>query len=336
MPSRGERDQLESRKRKSMASQDLGYEAFDGQGDDYRNDRRPVKDRKENRESRDSDYGVKERRAAGRRYDVQAPDTSIVSGRSNSDQIREADLEREASEKKCEDLAAELWSLEKRLIEPEHRLLKHTAGILQMTHKGPKTNPGEDTRQGGIPGKPGKMSLMREAFIGNWIPWICLLVLFGMNQTLETSSSEKSKEHMQLISTTEQKLEDLNSALREVIIKANPDASHKPVPRARTNSQGKPTEAGETLQDHLDYLEQGIATLDLEHSTARRKADELNASMEGTLEELNREVKGLLSPTHPELQEPPSNHGTANWFEGATELFPGCYCLGRRGTYKGG
>lgn len=61
-----------------MASQDLGYEAFDGQGDDYRNDRRPVKDRKENRESRDSDYGVKERRAAGRRYDVQAPDTSIV------------------------------------------------------------------------------------------------------------------------------------------------------------------------------------------------------------------------------------------------------------------
>ncbi|KAG4034891.1 hypothetical protein MFRU_002g02400 [Monilinia fructicola] len=447
MPSRGERDQLESRKRKSMASQDLGYEAFDGQGDDYRNDRRPVKDRKENRESRDSDYGVKERRAAGRRYDVQAPDTSIVlegyradilngfeepqaqynpgnaahpqssmllnindpiqvhllvetalwdareyeilspeevddlkkqcqsisqriqtarqnlalhskyrdaarsmsklypdkkksvdlndsnkqkrsvagnRNRSNSDQIREADLEREASEKKCEDLAAELWSLEKRLIEPEHRLLKHTAGILQMTHKGPKTNPGEDTRQGGIPGSPESMYTYHNArnsleviedefdersFYRQLDPLDLSFGAFGMNQTLETSSSEKSKEHMQLISTTEQKLEDLNSALREVIIKANPDASHKPVPRARTNSQGKPTEAGETLQDHLDYLEQGIATLDLEHSTARRKADELNASMEGTLEELNREVKGLLSPTHPELQEPPATTG---------------------------
>ncbi|KAB8304543.1 hypothetical protein EYC80_003928 [Monilinia laxa] len=78
MPSRGERDQLVSRKRKSMASQDLGYGEFDGQDDDYGNDRRAAKDRKENRESRDSDYGVKERRAAGRRYDVQAPDTSIV------------------------------------------------------------------------------------------------------------------------------------------------------------------------------------------------------------------------------------------------------------------
>ncbi|KAB8304544.1 hypothetical protein EYC80_003928 [Monilinia laxa] len=446
MPSRGERDQLVSRKRKSMASQDLGYGEFDGQDDDYGNDRRAAKDRKENRESRDSDYGVKERRAAGRRYDVQAPDTSIVlegyradilngfeepqarynpgnaahpqssmllnindpiqvhllvemalwdakeyeilspeevddlkkqcqsisqriqttrqnlavhskyrdaarsmsklypdkkksvdlndsneqkrgvfgnRNRSNSDQIREADLEREASEKKCEDLAAELWSLEKRLIEPEHRLLKHTAGILQMTHKGPKTNPGDDAHLGGIPGSPESMYTYHNArnsleviedefdersFYRQLDPLDLAFGAFGANQTLETSS-EKSKEHMKLISTTEQKLEDLNSALREVIIKANPDASHKPVPRARTNSQGKPTEAGETLQNHLDYLEQGIATLDLEHSTARQKADELNASMEGTLEELNREVRGLLSPAHPGLKEPPAITG---------------------------
>lgn len=248
--------------------------------------------------------------------------------RSNSDQIREADLERAASEKKCEDLAAELWSLEKRLMEPENRLLKHTAGILQMTHKGAKISPGGDeTRQDVIPpGSPGSMYTYHNArnspeviedefdersFYRQLDPLDLSFGAFGMNQTLETPSTERSKEHMQLISTTEQKLEDLNSALREVIIKANPDheVSKKSVPLAKTNLQGKPTQPGETLQSHLDYLEQGIAALDLEHSAAKRKADEVNASMEDTLEELNREVKGLLSPTHPELQEPPALTG---------------------------
>lgn len=251
-----------------------------------------------------------------------------IFGNRHSDHIREADLERAASEKKCEDLAAELWSLEKRLIEPEHRLLKHTAGILQMTHKGPKRDGGgEDTRQGGIPpGSPESMYTYHNArnsleviedefdersFYRQLDPLDMSFGAFGVNQVLETPSTERSKEHMQLISSTEQKLEDLNSALREVIIKANPDrdASHKPVPLARTNAQGKPTQPGETLQSHLDYLEGAISTLDLEYSTTKRQTDELNASMEDTLEELNREVRGLLAPTHPELKEPPAITG---------------------------
>ncbi|KAI9648461.1 hypothetical protein NHQ30_003095 [Ciborinia camelliae] len=458
MPSRGERD---SRNHRSRTSQDLGYRTYDGQegdnygdefGGDYGQNRRG---NKENRGSRDYLYGsVKEKAvAAGRRYDVQAPDASIVlegykadilngfeepqarynpgntahpqssmlldindhiqvhllvetalwdakeyeilapeevddlkkqcqslnqriqtarqnlavqskyrdatrsmsklypdkksvdlndpnkqkrgifgnRNGSNSDQAREADLERAASEKKCEDLAAELWSLEKRLIEPEHRLLKHTAGILQMTHKGPKRDPGgEDTLRGGIaPGSPESMYTYHNArnsleviedefdersFYRHLDPLDISFDAFGVNQGLETPSTEQSKEHMQLISTTEQKLEDLNSALREIIIKANPgrDASHSPVPLARTDAQGKPTRPGETLQNHLDYLEQGIATLDLEHSATKRQADELNASMEDTLEKLNREVRVLLSPTHPELKEPPAITGQQN------------------------
>lgn len=457
MPSRGDR---EPRKNRSRTSQDLGFGEYnaqqsgdsqDGYGNDYGQKMRGEMGRKENRGSRDYDYGsMKEKNAAaGKRYDVQAPDTSIVlegyradilngfeepqarynpgntahpqssisldindpiqvhllvetalwdakeyeilspeevddlkkqcqslnqriqtarqnlvvhskyrdatrsmsklypdkkksvdlndpnkqkrgifgnRDRSNSDQVREADLERVASEKKCEELAAELWSLEKRLIEPEHRLLKHTAGILQMTHKGPKSHPGgEDARQAGIPGSPESMytyhnarnslELIEDEFdersFYRQLDPLDISFAFGMNQALETPSTERSKEHMQLISTTEQKLEDLNSALREVLIKANPDrdASQNPVPLARTNAEGKPTQPGETLQNHLDYLEQGIAALDLEQGASKRKAGELNASMEDTLEELNRQVKGLLSPTHPELKEPPGITG---------------------------
>jgi predicted nucleic acid-binding Zn-ribbon protein len=256
----------------------------------------------------------------------------LFGGRRNSDQIREADLERATCEKKCEDLAIELWSLERRLMEPENRLLKHTAGILQMTHRGPKRDQKspEEVQQNGIPpGSPESMytyhndrnsideiddeepNFDERSFYRPVDPLDISFGAFGMHQELETPSTEVSKEHLQLISSTEQKLEDLNSALREVIIKANPkrDASYSPVPLARTNAQGRPTVPGETLQSHLDYLEQGIATLDQEHSAAKRQADELNASMEDTLEELNREVMGLLSPTHPELQEPPALTG---------------------------
>lgn len=48
---------------------------------------------------------------------------------------REAEHELSTIQKKCEELASELWALEKRAMEPQRRLLEHTAGILQLTHK---------------------------------------------------------------------------------------------------------------------------------------------------------------------------------------------------------
>ncbi|KAI5858305.1 Up-regulated during septation-domain-containing protein [Durotheca rogersii] len=51
------------------------------------------------------------------------------------DAAREAEHELSTIQKKCEDLASELWALEKRAMEPQRRLLEHTAGILQLAHK---------------------------------------------------------------------------------------------------------------------------------------------------------------------------------------------------------
>ena len=69
---------------------------------------------------------------------------------------REAEAERQASERKCEELAAELFNLEKRLMEPQRRLLEHTAGILQLTHKASKKKPTLPQGQliNGMPGSP--------------------------------------------------------------------------------------------------------------------------------------------------------------------------------------
>lgn len=79
---------------------------------------------------------------------------------SNGDTAREAELERQASERRCEELASELWSLEKRLMEPQRRLLEHTAGILQLTHKASKRPAGQQPNglmPNGMPGSPESM-----------------------------------------------------------------------------------------------------------------------------------------------------------------------------------
>lgn len=57
---------------------------------------------------------------------------------SNRESAEEAELERQATERRCNELAAELSNLEKRLMGPQRRLLEHTAGILQLTHKASK------------------------------------------------------------------------------------------------------------------------------------------------------------------------------------------------------
>ncbi|KAH8197882.1 hypothetical protein TruAng_007934 [Truncatella angustata] len=82
---------------------------------------------------------------------------------SSSSSASEVEAERDAIQKRCEELASELWVLERRIIEPQRRLLEHTAGILQMTHKAPSKNKNRGTRTpraplvNGIPASPESM-----------------------------------------------------------------------------------------------------------------------------------------------------------------------------------
>ncbi|KAL2139313.1 hypothetical protein VTI28DRAFT_5350 [Corynascus sepedonium] len=81
---------------------------------------------------------------------------SLLSNRM-SDSAKEAEMEKLASERRCEELATELFSLEKRLMEPQRRLLQHTAGILQMTHRASSKKSGQmpvGPMMNGIPGSP--------------------------------------------------------------------------------------------------------------------------------------------------------------------------------------
>ncbi|KAG9243789.1 Up-regulated during septation-domain-containing protein [Calycina marina] len=246
-----------------------------------------------------------------------------------SDSVKEADIERMRCEERCEELALELWSLEKRLIEPQKRLLKHTAGVLQMTHKGPeKVTNGQGVQQNGIPGSPESMytyhnsknslgpsldddlfddrSLYRDAD---------KLETYGETpkrngfepHPLSLPSKTQGREQMQM-AKTEKKLEDLNGKLREAIIRANPDREQTlgQIPTSKV-SNGRSMDANETLTSHLDFLEKGIdAEFDRQMEEAERRQEESDAAMEETIEDMNREIRGILlsyDPNRPELPE---------------------------------
>ncbi|EFQ33378.1 involucrin repeat protein [Colletotrichum graminicola M1.001] len=83
---------------------------------------------------------------------------SLLGNNRNSmgESLREAEAERQASEKRVEDLSNELRNLEQRLMESQRNLLEHTAGILQLTHRASKKPASQLPAQmmNGIPGSP--------------------------------------------------------------------------------------------------------------------------------------------------------------------------------------
>ncbi|OLN92025.1 hypothetical protein CCHL11_01612 [Colletotrichum chlorophyti] len=83
---------------------------------------------------------------------------SLMGSNRNSlgESLREAETERQASEKRVDELSNELRNLEQRLVQSQRSLLEHTAGILQLTHKASKKPVNQLPAQlmNGIPGSP--------------------------------------------------------------------------------------------------------------------------------------------------------------------------------------
>ncbi|KAI8625869.1 hypothetical protein F5Y19DRAFT_239771 [Xylariaceae sp. FL1651] len=157
-------------------------------------------------------------------------------GSGGNDAAREAEAERDAIQKKCEDLAAELWSLEQRLMEPQRRLLEHTAGILQHAHKMAKKTAIANSKPplvNGVPASPesmytttnGRNSLdfLEDGFV---FDEASLYRSFDMTETLGSQSRQNAIEiplkspvrgqNKQLVEETEKLRED-NEQLRSEV-----------------------------------------------------------------------------------------------------------------------
>ena len=248
---------------------------------------------------------------------------SLLGNRQSGQSIRDAEEERIACESKCEELASELFNLEKRLMEPHRLLLEHTAGILQLTHKASKrkqANGGQVAN--GIPGSPESLytyphsrSSMDpgsdETFMADGIydfepPKNAFDIpvkspVREQNQQLRDEAERARDENKQLhgqsdslmntISETEQKLQDLNGALRQTIIKFNPaankDYDHPPEPSA---APGMGPE--DLIRQHLEYLDSGLLAV-------RAEQDSYSGGKETgeRIEAMNLSLRDLLMTT---------------------------------------
>lgn len=199
---------------------------------------------------------------------------------------QETAVERQESERRCEELATELFNLEKEILAPQRRLLQHTAAILQLTHKASSKRKPPPAMLNGMPGSPeslytytnGRNSMQfpsddldRELYfpldepepfgraLKNDIPIPPRSPVRERSNQLRDEVETLKKQnsgHLDVITTTERSLEDLNNRLRDLVVQINPtkNGGYKPAPSGNF-------EPGELVNSQLDYLAEALSTI---------------------------------------------------------------------------
>ncbi|KAK2805335.1 hypothetical protein FQN50_006236 [Emmonsiellopsis sp. PD_5] len=231
-------------------------------------------------------------------------------GRNSWGDHHRSDSELAASTRKCEELAQELWKLERRATELRRRVLEHTAGVLQMTHKGLKkrsamhnnTFPrspdsiyegpnGQENTQNYPPHEFDDRSLYRTAD---------RLDEFGkgsIRQGLPRSGhGDSGSVDLSAVYNTEKKLEELNHRLRQMLVQRNSDQDVEPVPEYFSN--GGPPNPVAGVEAHLTYLEKNMPSLAAAQSqhptTTTDEIPEFVYEAEDRLEDLNNRAENIL------------------------------------------
>lgn len=202
----------------------------------------------------------------------------------------QAESDRIEAERKCEELALELFNLEKSLMIPQRRILEHTAGILQLTHKAShkKNGPQQSQVVNGIPGSPESLytySHSRNSLDAmgedNYFddPSMYQLDPMGNRKNaieipLKSPNRERGEmdrvkeENLILIKSVgdfEEKLRSLNGSLRDTIVRFNPEVNNDYIEPPRNTTNAKPLEM---LKNQMEYLETGLVAIQAEQESS--------------------------------------------------------------------
>ena len=239
---------------------------------------------------------------------------SLMSRGSGSDLLNKTDEELAASNRKCEDLAQELWRLEKRLQEAQTRLLEHTAGVLHMTHKGYLEKDTSAPHTNGVNGFVGAYD--KPAFdVGNFDDksfYQTLDSLLEVDGNHDNSHmNEAFEKQNQSILETERKIWDLNRRLRDSITQVSSGRQVMPVPPVPDAAEQQNFE--DALQNQLGYLEKGLDTMQKGQIDMLQGYKQSAYAAEERLEDLNNQLHGIIirssQNTNPQYALPPEVSG---------------------------
>ncbi|KHO01949.1 involucrin repeat protein [Metarhizium album ARSEF 1941] len=236
---------------------------------------------------------------------------------------REAERERIENERKCDELAAELLNLEKRLLIPHRKIVEHTAAILQLTHKASrkKNAPQNGQPLNGIPGSPeslytyshGRNSL-DQAGDDTYFDDPSAYHLDGVDRPrknaieiplkspvreqnqLRVELDRMREENSYLRSQTDgllKRLRRLNVSMRDTIVRFNPEINqgYDEPPQVSTTPDFK---IADLLNAQLEYLESGLVAVQAEQDTFAG-----GIGMGERLEAMNLQLRDLLMTSDP-------------------------------------
>lgn len=224
---------------------------------------------------------------------------SIFGRNGAAEVLDKSDSELAMSQRKCEELAQELWKLERKSQQINQRLLEHTAGVLQLTHKGLKKAPKNAEARGSASLYDGHefddRSLYRTPeHLDN----------YGLHGRVEMDGPVVSTEAMQ---ATQRRLEDLSQHICNMMIQASPDEFVDPPPQPSYGSGSAGSTAA--MEMHLAYLENGLNSLSSRQApavAAEAPAPHIEGAWKEQLTEVNNQVQAIVdrfgltrSPTLP-------------------------------------
>ena len=221
---------------------------------------------------------------------------SILGSRGGSvDLLNKTDDEITSSARKCEALSQELWKLEKRAQDLQRRLLEHTAGILQMTHKGlldKNVPPQTPESMPDLNGRDGSREINLAHDFDDLSFYRTLDNMLESGDTQSNSQRDALTQQTQTILETERKLQDLNQRLRDSI--AQSTILRHPMPTFPTQNQEDGESAEVALQEQILYLEKGLDAIQQDRHNISQNSKQVAYALEERLEDLNSQLHGII------------------------------------------
>ncbi|KAA8648702.1 hypothetical protein EYZ11_010574 [Aspergillus tanneri] len=221
--------------------------------------------------------------------------------------------------RKCEDLSQEIWNLERRVQLVQKRLLEHTAGILQVTHKGLKKNMNNN-----IPHTPESLSSHNtrdsvDEFDDRSLYKPSAHVHEpggqGTRRVGATNGSEQMAIGLDALHNVERRLEELSERMRTMILESDPNSDLNYIPQL--SNSGGPVSPTAMAEAHLAYIEDGLGVLEAQPAGASRSQD-VDYETEQKLREINAQLHHIVSQSglsRAQPLPPPPQSSSANLSE---------------------
>lgn len=219
--------------------------------------------------------------------------------------VAPADDQLNTSFDKVEELAQEVKTLETRLQEVERRILHHTAGILQFTHKGLKKN----VRKNELPRSPESMASGPRSISGRDVGsdfderslYQVPDYVHDIQSATGSRASRRITREVQPIEDIAVRLQALNAHLHAMVQQVDLAEHFEPPPEP--TDEGLQGRVGAQIQAHLTYMAQGLEALG---SVQSRDMNAVGIPAESSeqLHNLTSKLHGMLERTNSVAKSP--------------------------------